>query len=299
MTRISGPRVPAAPKFIDPPAVKAETKKTLKAAFESALKSDKLQFHAGGMPLGERFVRVPLKAGKGADQYSYTALIPAGALAPGAKPSDPNKAKSFFIERSGGFAGITMVAGPVTMGAKGKVTVEPFFGRFLEGQQGAGGTMHTMKAPSDNEDGGGQQPGGGVVHTMKAPSDNEDGGGQKPKPPGGGVVHTMKAPSDNEDGGGARPKPPAGGVVHTMKAPSDNEDGGGARPKPPGGGVVHTMKAPSDNEDGGGARPKPPGGGVVHTMKAPSDNEDGGGTRPGGGVAHTMKFPSDNEDGAR
>jgi hypothetical protein len=277
MTRITGSRIPQAPTFKNPPAVKAETKKHLKAAFDTAMKSGQLEFHTGGMPLGERFVRVPLKAGKGADQYTYTALIPVGALAPNAKPSDPNKAKSFFIERSGGFAGITMVAGPVTMGAKGKVSVEPFFSRFLEGQQ-RDGMMTTMKAPSDNEDGGG----GGAV-TKKAPSDQEDGG------PGGGVVTTMKYPSDNEDGGGNT----GGGPIRTTKkAPSDHEDGGA------GGGVAHTMKYPSDNEDGGGGAVG--GGGRVTTMKAPSDNEDGGGgTVGGGGRVTTMKAPSDNEDGDR
>ena len=56
MTRISsGPRAPQAPTFQNPPAVKAETKKNLKAAFETALKSGNLEFHAGGMPLGQRF----------------------------------------------------------------------------------------------------------------------------------------------------------------------------------------------------------------------------------------------------
>ncbi len=253
------PVVPAAPKVLTPPAVTAATKKTLKAAFEQASKSGKLEFNAGGMPVGQRFVRVPLKTGKGADQYSFTALIPVGALAPGVKPADPNKAKSFFIERSGGFAGVTMVAGPVTMGAKGKVSVEPFFSRFLEGQNGGGPVRTTKKAPSDQEDGGGS-PG---PTTKKAPSDNEDGGGGV----GGGGVQTMKYPSDNEDGGGGRVG--GGGTVTTMKAPSDNEDGGGGRV---GGGTVTTMKAPSDNEDGGGGRTG--GGGRVTTMKAPSDNDE-------------------------
>lgn len=263
MPRITGspPRVQQ-PAIANPPAVKAETKKHLKAALETALKSGELEFHAQGMPVGQRFVRVPLKGTKAGDQYQYTALIPVGALAPKVKPSDPNKAKSFFIERSGGLAGITMVAGPVTMGAKGKVTIEPFFSRFLENQHGGGGPIRqTKKAPSDQEDGGAGRPGGGTVHTMKAPSDNEDGGGTRP---GGGTIHTMKAPSDNEDGGGTRP----GGAV-TEKYPSDNEDGGGTRP----GGGMHTMKFPSDNEDGG-TRP--------------------GGTRPGGAV--TEKYPSDADE---
>jgi hypothetical protein len=123
MPRIgSSPRTPQGPAVSSPPAVKAETKKTLKAAFETALKSGDLEFHASGMPAGQRYVRVTLKSGRGADQFSYTALLPVGALAPNAKTLDPNKAKSFFVERSGGLAGVTMVAGPVTDGGNRVVT---------------------------------------------------------------------------------------------------------------------------------------------------------------------------------
>jgi hypothetical protein len=291
MPRIgSTPRAPQGSAVTTPPAVKAETKKTLKAAFETALKSGELEFHASGMPAGQRYVRVPLKSGRGADQFSYTALVPVGALAPNTKALDPNKAKSFFVERSGGLAGVTMVAGPVTMGARGKVTVEPFFNRFLEGQDGGRRGAVTEKAPSDHEDGNGRLGGGARVGTEKYPSDNEDGGGGRVD--GGNRVGTEKYPSDNEDGGGGRVN--GGGRVGTEKYPSDNEDGGGGRVD--GGNRVGTEKYPSDNEDGGGGRVD--GGNRVGTEKYPSDNEDGGGGgRIGGrGRAVTEKFPSDADE---
>ncbi len=208
MPRINqGGRVPQTPTFEQPPAVKAETKKAFKAAFEKAQKSGQLDFHAGGLPLGQRFVRVPLKEGFGADQYSFTALVPAGALAPNAKASDPNKAKSFFVERSGGFAGITTVAGPITMGAKGAVTVEPFFNRYLEGQDGAaqpaapkaGWGPGRATEPTAGEPTAGDP----TFGTEKFPSDNEDGGARPANPGRPGNIGTEKFPSDNEDGGAA------------------------------------------------------------------------------------------------
>jgi hypothetical protein len=65
----------------------------------------------------------------------------------------------------------------------------PFFARFLETQEleqvNGGGTMHTMKYPSDSDEHG------GGMHTMKFPSDSDE--------LGGGTVHTMKYPSDSDE----------------------------------------------------------------------------------------------------
>jgi hypothetical protein len=74
-----------------------------------------LQFSASGLPAGERMERVLLETTPGFDTYSYYAMVPVGALAPGAPRSDPNDATSIFIAREGGFAGITMYAGPVNL----------------------------------------------------------------------------------------------------------------------------------------------------------------------------------------
>lgn len=89
----------------------ATTKKLLKAAQEAI--GEGVEFSASSPPLGVRMVRVPLFAEKHPDGFSYAALIPVGALSPTAPKADPNKASSFWLERSGGFAGLTQVAGPV------------------------------------------------------------------------------------------------------------------------------------------------------------------------------------------
>ena len=96
----------------------------------------------------------------------------------------------------------------------------------------------------------------GMVTTMKAPSDQEDGGAQPSPAPQ--PMTTRKYPSDAEDGGAGSGNGNFGAV--TLKYPSDNEDQGG--------GVVTTMKAPSDQEDGGpapvdGASGGPAGGSGV------------------------------------
>lgn len=65
------------------------------------------------MPLGVRYARVPLLRERHPDGYAYTALIAVGALAPGAPTKDPNTVPRFFVERTGGFAGMTSFAGPI------------------------------------------------------------------------------------------------------------------------------------------------------------------------------------------
>lgn len=250
-----------------PIPVTAKTKAAILKVANKVEASGGVQWSAMA-PLGIRFVRVELKRDKHADGFTTTALIPVSTLHPQAKPSDPNKSPVFFLEKSGGFSGITQVAGPFLTGTGGKVT-DPFYASFLTGQNKPGGAQ-TKKYPSDAEDGG-----GGVAVTLKYPSDAEDGGGAQTKKypsdqeEGGGSVggQTKKYPSDAEDGGG--------GIATTQKYPSDNEDGGG--------GIGATEKFPSDNEDGGG--------GIATTQKYPSDNEDGG-----GGVGVTERYPSDNED---
>jgi hypothetical protein len=98
----------------------------------------------------------------------------------------------------------------------------------------------------------------GMVTTMKAPSDQEDGGAQPSPAPQ--PMTTRKYPSDAEDGGAGAGTGNGGLGAVTLKYPSDHEDQGG--------GVVTTMKAPSDQEDGGpapvdGASGGPAGGSGV------------------------------------
>ncbi len=188
MTRIAS-RPPPRPAADRTPAVKADTRKQLKATFEKLTKAGTLEF--GKAPAGDSYVRVPLKAGKG-DQYSYTALIPTGG-----KSKDPNKADGFLIERSGGLAGRKQVAGPFTFEGKTLGKPAPFFEKFLEKQKNAG-EVTTMRYPSDNEsvDTKPTKP-GGTMTTMRYPSDNESVDTKPTKP--GGTMTTMRFPSDNED----------------------------------------------------------------------------------------------------
>ncbi len=96
------------------PVVSAQRQAQLLSAFETAENAGRIGWKAQGMPVGGRFERVSLKADGHPDGYNYTALIPVGALSPTAPVADPNKVPTFYVERSGGFAGITMTAGPFT-----------------------------------------------------------------------------------------------------------------------------------------------------------------------------------------
>jgi hypothetical protein len=319
VSRVGGNRGPTSTGSTasQPPAVKAATKTKILKAFDKLSKAGTVQY-GNTPPAGVRFVRVALKADNHPDGYSYTALIPVGALKPGVKALDPNKAKDFVIERSGGFAGITQYAGPFPISGKGQAA-DPFFSRFLDnsnrGGGRTGGNFVTEKYPSDSEDGGGGRVGGGGgnVSTAKYPSDAEDGGGGGGRVGGGGGnVMTEKYPSDAEDGGGGGRVGGGGrtgGTVSTAKYPSDNEDGGSGSGggRVGGGGSIGTEKFPSDNEDGGGGGRvggggRTGGGGSIGTEKFPSDNEDGGGRTGGGGRSGgggnimTEKFPSDSDE---
>ena len=211
MTRIAS-RPPPRPAADRTPAVKADTRKQLRATFEKLTKAGTLEF--GKAPAGDSYVRVPLKAGKGPDQYSYTALIPTGG-----KSKDPNKADGFLIERSGGLAGRKQVAGPFTFEGKTLGKPAPFFEKFLEKQKNAG-EVTTKRFPSDQEATEPTKPGTGVT-TKRYPSDEEAVEPTKPIKPGG-TVTTMRYPSDNESVDTKPTKP--GGTMTTMRFPSDNED---------------------------------------------------------------------------
>ncbi|MBL8954584.1 MAG: hypothetical protein JNK82_27640 [Myxococcaceae bacterium] len=214
-----------------PTKVTAATVTKLKKATVEALKSSTVTW-SRTKPAGVQLVRVPLIKGK-TDQYSFTALVPA--------KGDPNKAKVFVLERSGGFAGLTEYSTPLNFSGK---PAKPLFDKLLTNQKKADYANATERYPSDVEDGGAAprpKPGngGGVGVTERYPSDNEDVGGTRPRPgSGGGSVGTERYPSDVEDTGGSRPRP--GGV--TERYPSDSEDVGG------GGGSIATERYPSDSD---------------------------------------------------
>lgn len=104
-------------KPVDPPAdpkVSDQRKGQLLRAFENAEAAGRIGWQVQQLPLGQRFVSAHLKNDGHplADGFSYTALIPVGALTPTAPVKDPNKVEEFYVQRSGGFAGITTIAGP-------------------------------------------------------------------------------------------------------------------------------------------------------------------------------------------
>jgi hypothetical protein len=77
------------------------------------------------MPLGNRFVREPLFSEKHIDGYHFAAMVPAGVLGFCNPPSDPNKATTCYIERSGGKTGNVQYFGPfdIVRGAAPKMVV--------------------------------------------------------------------------------------------------------------------------------------------------------------------------------
>lgn len=81
----------------------------LKAKFAAA--KDSLDFRMGQHPpVGAAFTRVLLEKEPGFDTYSYYALLPRGPIH---MPGDPDDAKTAWIVREGGFAGISALAGPL------------------------------------------------------------------------------------------------------------------------------------------------------------------------------------------
>ncbi len=90
----------------------------LHQAFSTANVAGTLAWKPGSVMqghLGERFVRVELMRERHPDGYAYAALVPVGALSPTAKTLDPNKVNEFYLERTGGFAGLTSSVGPLTL----------------------------------------------------------------------------------------------------------------------------------------------------------------------------------------
>jgi hypothetical protein len=69
-----------------------------------------LNYQPGGViesHLGVRFERVELMRERHPDGFTYTAYVPVGALSPTAPQRDPNTVREVYVERSGGFAGLT------------------------------------------------------------------------------------------------------------------------------------------------------------------------------------------------
>ena len=88
----------------------------LRGAFQRLDEAGTLSWSPGSVlehHLGVRFVRVELSRERRPDGFTFTAWLPVGALTPGAPGKDPNQVSEFFVERTGGFAGMTFSVGPI------------------------------------------------------------------------------------------------------------------------------------------------------------------------------------------
>ncbi|MBI3553231.1 MAG: hypothetical protein HY077_12115 [Elusimicrobia bacterium] len=83
------------------PQVTPETRARLQSAFRDLKEKGFPGVKWAGLPLGVRYVRVPLQLMTCPGCVSYVAMIPVGALSPTAPVKDPNLAEYFIIERSG------------------------------------------------------------------------------------------------------------------------------------------------------------------------------------------------------
>lgn len=90
----------------------------LRRAFGRLDRAGTLSWTPGGVAeqhLGVRFVRVELMKERRPDGFTFAAYVPVGALAPGAPSKDPNQVREFYVERSGGLAGLTLSVGPLRL----------------------------------------------------------------------------------------------------------------------------------------------------------------------------------------
>jgi hypothetical protein len=97
------------------PVVSEETTAKLRGAVHQHMNQLEWKSPSQALPIGVRFQRVHLMTERHPDGYSYTALIPVGALNPTVTPTDPNKAKSFYVERTGGIAGLTQISSRIDL----------------------------------------------------------------------------------------------------------------------------------------------------------------------------------------
>lgn len=118
-TRVWGPLgLPAAQEPAPSDGISDARAAKLRGAFAKLGDPGSLTFQMGGVfesHLGQRFAKVELFRERHPDGYAYTAYVPVGALSPTAPRMDPNKVNTFYVERTGGFAGLTQSLGPVSV----------------------------------------------------------------------------------------------------------------------------------------------------------------------------------------
>lgn len=104
--------------MIHPPKPQTVSQKHTEAMIKAFNGAKNIQWH-NSMPLGQRFESSPMMREKHPDGFAFTAMIPVGALTPTAPRTDPNKVDTFWVQRTGGIAGMTQYAGPFSIAKSG------------------------------------------------------------------------------------------------------------------------------------------------------------------------------------
>ena len=82
--------------------------------FEAASSAGTLQW-TSSLPMGARYEEIFLTRDNHVDGFTTTAMVPVGALSPSAPRADVDSVDTFFVRRTGGIAGITQFAGPLSL----------------------------------------------------------------------------------------------------------------------------------------------------------------------------------------
>jgi hypothetical protein len=139
--------------------------------FNAANGRGKVEWHPS-MPIGAQFFRQELMREKHPDGYAFTVLVPQGRV--GGDKADPNKAKQYWIERSGGLAGLKSFAGPFDMPKAGRGGV---LGRLDLGGGGAGSAGSNGRTVGGRGSVGGSGSGGGGRWSVGGGGSGGGGGG--------------------------------------------------------------------------------------------------------------------------
>lgn len=104
----------------NPLAVRPEKADAMRRIFNDVSARGLVEWKSPDMALPQDLptVRVPLMKERHPDGFTYTAIVPGGRnpFMPQEVPGvDPNSANRFWVERSGGIAGITEIAGPFSL----------------------------------------------------------------------------------------------------------------------------------------------------------------------------------------
>lgn len=108
--------VEAVRRWLAKPVLPRARLEVLRRTFERLDRAGTLSWTPGGVAehhRGVRFAKVELSRERHADGFTFTAWIPLGALTPGGRAREPGAVGEFYVERTGGLAGLTLSVGPL------------------------------------------------------------------------------------------------------------------------------------------------------------------------------------------